>query len=103
MIAKALRLIRQYHELSRNEASNKLGIPKDTLIKLESGETNATKHVLEAYSNTFDIPVSSLIFFSESLSDRKGKKTKALQRLLAGKALSILDWMTNRNEAKIKA
>ncbi len=103
MIAKTLRLVRQYHEMTRLDASSELGIPKDTLIQLESGILPVTKPILEAYSKVFDIPVSSLVFFSESLSPVKNKRINRIRSLFAGKALKILEWVVSKNESKINS
>ncbi|MGF1909641.1 helix-turn-helix transcriptional regulator [Vibrio kasasachensis] len=103
MIAKALRLIRQYHELSRCEVAEILNISKEQLIAIESGSTPITKDTLIKYSTAFDIPVSSLVFFSDSLSPQKGKNSNKLRKLFAGKALSIFEWISNKDDSKIKA
>lgn len=103
MIPKVLRLVRQYHDLSRVDAAKALKIPKDTLIKIETGELPVTKDILVLYSETFDIPVSSLVFFSETLNPSKGKHARKLRSLFAGKALKILEWMVDKHETKIKA
>ncbi|EGQ7942348.1 helix-turn-helix transcriptional regulator [Vibrio cholerae] len=103
MIAKALRLIRQYHDISRIEAASRLDISKDTLIAIESGTYPVTMDVLEKYSTTFDIPLPSLIFFSDSLNTKKGKNSNKLRSVLAGKALTILEWIAEKDDKKLEA
>ncbi|WP_154124695.1 helix-turn-helix domain-containing protein [Grimontia hollisae] len=103
MISKALRLVRQYHNLSRIDAAKTLNIPKDELIRIETGDLPVTKDILALYSKQFDIPVSSLVFFSETLSPMKGKRARKLRAMFAGKALKILEWIANKDESKIKA
>ncbi|MEZ9980061.1 helix-turn-helix transcriptional regulator [Vibrio cyclitrophicus] len=102
MIYKALRLIRQYHEENQLELSNALGITKDKLAAIETGKEVVTKDLLVKYSSIYDIPVSSLVFFSESLS-KNGKFSDKIRSKLAGKALNILEWKIKQNEPKIKA
>ncbi|MBF4336378.1 helix-turn-helix domain-containing protein [Vibrio anguillarum] len=102
MIHKALRLIRQYHEHNQLELSSSLRITKDKLTAIETGKEVVTKDLLEKYSAIYEIPVSSLVFFSESLS-KNGKFSGKIRSKLAGKALNILEWKIKQNEQKIKA
>ncbi|CAK3469375.1 Transcriptional regulator [Vibrio crassostreae] len=102
MLHKALRLIRQYHSQSQLELSQSIGITKDRLVAIEFGNEVVTKDILEKYSTLFDIPVSSLVFFSESLN-KEGKFTKKIRSKLAGKALQILEWKIKQNEPKVEA
>lgn len=103
MIYKALRLIRQYHEKTQSELAQELCITKEKLVSIESANTPVSGEILKRYSEIFDIPVSSLIFFSESIG-KEGKYAKKIRKTLAGKALDILQWMSKNNETKkIKA
>lgn len=102
MINKALRLIRQFHQIKVNELAAHLNISKSELVDLESGSKPINSNLLELYSEHFDIPVSSLIFFSESIA-REGKTAKKFRLSLAGKILEVAEWATSKNEQKIKA
>lgn len=99
MIYKALRLIRQYHGISQAELSLQLDLSKDKLASLESGKLPVSGDMLQSYSKIFDIPVSSLVLFSESIG-KEGKYTGKMRKMLAGKALDVLQWMVRKNEAK---
>ncbi|RKG43171.1 MULTISPECIES: helix-turn-helix domain-containing protein [Acinetobacter] len=102
MIAKALRLIRQFHELDRTQAAEKLGFTKEFLIAIESGKKPIDQSLLKKYSNTFDIPVSSLSFFIiETNKSNKDKTISAVAKeKMAGKILQILEWSINKNDSK---
>lgn len=103
MIHKALRLIRQYHEKTQSELAHELCLTKEKLVSIESAKTPVGGDLLQRYSEIFDIPVSSLIFFSESI-EKEGRYAKKVRNTLAGKVLDILQWMHGRNESrKIKA
>ncbi|RFS94874.1 helix-turn-helix domain-containing protein [Serratia marcescens] len=97
MLHKALRIIRQYHGESIAGLSKTLNIPKEKISQLESGALLPPVDILERYSSHFDIPISSLIFFSESLGTQ-GRLSKRLRLNLAGKILDVLAWINNRNE-----
>lgn len=106
MIAKALRLIRQFHELNKSQAAEKLGFTKEFLTALESGKKPIDQAILKKYSSAFDIPVSSLSFFIiETNSINKEKKLSLVAKeKMAGKILSILEWSIRKNESnKLKA
>ena len=102
MLHKALRLIRQYHKESLVELSASLGIPKEKIVEFESGITSPSVEILQRYAIHFDIPVTSLVFFSESLGTQ-GRLSKRLRLNLADNILDILEWVNKRNEKTEKA
>ncbi|KHT64493.1 XRE family transcriptional regulator [Photobacterium gaetbulicola] len=76
MINRALRLIRQMHDLQQVELAEKLNISKTYIIELESGKKPADSIIIEKYATHFNIPTSTLIFFSESLTNKKSSRFK---------------------------
>lgn len=103
MIHKALKVIRQFHGITQVELANNLGISKSHLSEIESGKKTVTLNLLEAYSKKFDIPVSSLVFFSESIGD-EGKIPKKIRLAFTGKIIELMEWLNNKDESKkIKA
>ncbi|MCP5206306.1 MAG: helix-turn-helix transcriptional regulator [Hahellaceae bacterium] len=99
MINKALKLIRQFHDLKQVELASKLEISKSYLSEIESGKKPVSFEMLEKYSNEFDIPISSLVFFSESLSSKKGISEK-FRAVFSGKVLDMMEWLIDRDEQK---
>lgn len=97
MINKALRLIRQYHKKTQSELALELLISKDKLIGIELNKEPVSAIILGRYSKTFDIPVSSLVFFSESIG-KEGKYTRKIRKSLAGNILNVLEWWCKKNE-----
>lgn len=102
MLHKALRLIRQYHNESIAGLSSAIGIPKEKIAQLESGALSPSIDILQSYASHFSIPVSSLVFFSETLGTQ-GRLSKRLRLNLAGKMLDIVEWVSNKNEKTEKA
>lgn len=102
MLHKALRLIRQYHQESIADLSLVLNIPKEKISDLESGVSSPSVDVLQRYAIHFDIPVSSLVFFSETLGTQ-GRLSKKLRLNLAGKILDVVEWVSKKNEKTEKA
>ncbi|MBF6030990.1 helix-turn-helix transcriptional regulator [Pseudomonas sp. P115] len=98
MLNQALRLIRTYHDLSQTELSKELGISNSHLSELESGKKQPTIELLGKYSNRFDIPLSSILFFSENLD--APKPSDKLRVGVAKKVIHLLEWIENKNEAK---
>ena len=68
-LAKALRYLRLYidPEITQAHLSSMLGLSKSYVSELEKGKKKCTLEVLERYSNSFDIPVSSIIFLAEHI------------------------------------
>ncbi|SQH76928.1 conserved protein of unknown function,might belong to Transcriptional regulator [Shewanella benthica] len=98
MINKALKVIRQFHKLKQVELAEKLNISKSYLSEIESGKKHISMDLLGKYSTTFDIPVSSLVFFSESL-DKEGQIPEKFKRVLANKIITIMEWLTDKDES----
>ncbi len=99
MINKALKLIRQYHEVKQSELAIKFKMSKSYLSEIESGKKPVSFEILENYSKEFNIPASSLVFFSESLSGKKGVSEK-FRSAFSGKILDVMEWFMDKDESK---
>ena len=101
MINRALRLIRVYHDLSLSDAAQRIGLSKSYISEIERGRKKVSLDVLNKYSLAFDIPISSMMLFSERIEDRRfSEKSRAY---VADKALKMLDWIatiTSNDEAR---
>lgn len=100
MLNQALRLIRTYHDMSQTELCKELEISNSHLSELESGKKQPSIELLAKYSRYFDIPLSSILFFSENMDDPK--PTTRLRSGVAKKVIHLLEWMENKNEAKTR-
>lgn len=98
MLSKALSLIRQYHTISQTELCSNLGISNSYLSEIESGKKQPSLEILSRYSDFFEIPLSSIIFFSEHVDDKK--LTEKVRLGVASSILSILEWNLNRHVSK---
>ncbi|MEH6445558.1 MAG: helix-turn-helix transcriptional regulator [Oceanospirillaceae bacterium] len=99
MINKALRLIRQFHEVKQTDLAKQLNISKSYLSEIESGKKTVSFELLQKYSQIFEIQTSSLVFFSECISS-KNKFSEKFRSNFAGKLLNIMEWVVNGNENK---
>ncbi|MEQ8754667.1 MAG: helix-turn-helix transcriptional regulator [Coleofasciculus sp. G1-WW12-02] len=95
MLNEALRLMRVFHDLSQKELAGKLGISKSYLSEIESGKKTPTLDLLNRYSQFLDIPVSSIMFFSESLN--KDIKVEKLRTFVSSKILAILNFIAENS------
>ena len=94
MLSEALRLIRVFHDMKQQELAERLGLSKSYVSELESGKKVPSMEVIQKYSETFGIPASSILFFSESLEDpSKSKRTKSA---IASKVLQFLQLVEGR-------
>lgn len=92
----ALRLMRVFHDMSQTTLADKLGISKSYLSEIEKGEKKkVTLDLLERYSQVFNIPVSSLMFFAEQVDEGKYEKVRVT---VAGKVLKMLDWIATKQD-----
>lgn len=99
MINKALKVIRQFHKVKQAELAAQLDISKSYLSEIESGKKPVSFDLLERYSNIFEIPVSSLVFFSENI-DKEGKTAKKFRLAVTDKILTVMEWLSDKDENK---
>jgi len=100
MLNKALKLIRAYHDISQTELSVQLGLSNSYLSEIESGKKQPSIELLNKYSAHFDIPLSSILFFSENLDSPK--PTDHIRIGIAKTVVSLLEWNDNRNAVRKK-
>jgi len=96
MINKALKLIRQFHNHKQADLASIFGISKSYLSEIESGKKTVSLDLLNKYSSQFDIPVSSLVFFSETLSSKK-QLSDSIKHTMSNKLLDLMDWLVRKN------
>ncbi len=99
MINKALKLIRQFHKVKQSDLATKFKMSKSYLSEIESGKKPVSFELLQKYATEFDIPASSLVFFSESLAGKKGMPEK-FRSAFSGKILTVMEWFVEKDEAK---
>lgn len=99
MINKALKLIRQFHKVRQSELADRFQMSKSYLSEIESGKKPVSFELLGKYSAEFDIPASSLVFFSEALSGKKGMSEK-FRSSFSGKILEVMEWLLEKDESK---
>ena len=103
MINKALKLIRQFHKIQQSELANRFQMSKSYLSEIETGKKPVSLDLLNKYSSEFDIPVSSLVFFSETLNS-KNRTSDNIKNVMSNKLLKVMEWLINKDndEAQIK-
>ncbi|BAT57548.1 helix-turn-helix domain protein [Variibacter gotjawalensis] len=89
MYNRALKLIREYHRMSRTEVANKLGLSKSYVSELER-DKKPTIDVIEKYAEAFNIPVSSLMIFAENSNNSRSERFRTFA---ASKVINMLDWL----------
>lgn len=93
MLNEALKYIRMFHKLKQNELADTLGKPRSYISEIESGKRAVTLDLLQHYSKAFNIPVSSLMLFSEQLESNK--TSEKIRFSAANKIVKIFDWVFN--------
>jgi transcriptional regulator with XRE-family HTH domain len=97
-VSEALRLIRVFHDLRQNELAERLGISKSYLSEVERGKKSPSIEVIQKYASEFQIPVSSILFFSEQLDKpiRKPLEADRVRGIIARKVISFLQFIEAR-------
>lgn len=98
MLHLALKHLRRFHKLRQQDLAHKLGISNSYLSEIESGlKAHAiTIDLLNRYSIIFDIPVSTILLFSEQVESNR--RSDRLRVVMAGKVLKILEWIDAQDE-----
>ena len=73
MLHRALKLLRSFHQISQKDLASKLEISNSYLSGIESGGKKPGIELLEKYAEIFNMPVSSILLFSERLNEDKRK------------------------------
>jgi len=92
MIGEALRLVRVFHDLKQVDAASRLGISQSYLSEVENGTKSPTLDVLHRYSEVFDVPLSSIVYFSEHVGRPDGATG-----MVAEKIIRLLQFIEQRS------
>ena len=100
MLCEALRLMRVFHDMKQSELATRLGTAQSHLSEIESGKKQPTLQLIERYSSEFDIPVSSILFFSENLgkSTNSPDASEHARGVIAHKVITYLKLIENLTE-----
>ena len=101
MLSDALRLIRVFHDVKQTELAERIGVSKSYISEIESGKKLPTLELIEKYSREFNIPSSSILFFSEQLSSDSNAKSTNARKFIAGKILRMLKFVEEKSENSV--
>lgn len=103
MINRALKLLRTYHQLTQVELAGRLEISNSYLSEIEKGVKSPSIDLLNKYSNIFNMPVSTILLFSESIDGNKNIAKNKIRISAADKVLKILEWLADYDSIAPKA
>lgn len=95
MLNRALKLLRTYHQMKQIDLAKRLGISNSYLSEIEKGIKMPAVDLLEKYAEIFKMPVSSILLFSERMTD-SSKTSEKLRVVAADKILRLLEWIDER-------
>lgn len=95
MLGEALRLIRVYHDLKQKQVAERLDISTSYLSEIEKGHKMPNLELIQRYSNIFGLPISSILFFAESVKD--GGTYDRARSLVAGKMVGLMQFLEARS------
>ena len=96
MLNEALRLIRVYHDMKQGEAAKALGVSPSYLSEVETGKKKATLELVEKYAETYRIPASSIMYFSENMGHPRA--VEAARTAVAGKIIKLMQFLEAKAE-----
>jgi transcriptional regulator with XRE-family HTH domain len=96
MLNRALKMLRTYHQLKQVELAKRLEISSSYLSEIESGSKVPGLDLLEKYSQVFKMPVSSILLFSEKMSD-DSRISEKIRVTAADKILRLLEWIDEKD------
>lgn len=98
MLSEALRLIRVYHDLKQKELADRFAVSASYLSEIESGKKIPTLGFITKYSEEFNIPVSSILFFSENIKNPSG--VDRVRNFVAKKIIDYLKLIEGSNHGR---
>jgi transcriptional regulator with XRE-family HTH domain len=96
MLNEALRLIRVFHDMKQAEAAKALGVSASYLSEVEKGKKKPTLELVERYAETYRIPASSIMYFSENMG--QARAVEAARTAVAGKIIKLMQFLEAKAE-----
>ena len=96
MLNEALRLIRVFHDMKQVEAAKALGVSASYLSEVETGKKKPTLELIERYAETYKIPASSIMYFSENMG--QARIVEAARTAVAGKIIKLMQFLEAKAE-----
>jgi len=96
MYGHALKLIRLFHNVKQGKLASDLGISNSYLSEIESEKKEVSLDVLKKYSEYFNIPMSSLMLFSEKINDNSVSESFRIS--YTNKVKRILEWVVAKDD-----
>lgn len=95
MLNEALRMIRVFHDLKQKEMAQRLDVSASYLSEIEKGAKEPTLALLRRYAEEFNLPMSSILFFSEHMGD--GAAADRVRTSVSSKVLTLLKFIAQRS------
>lgn len=90
MIGETLKYLRIFNDYKMIQLSKEIGLSQGYISEIESGRKQPTLQVLEKYSEFFDIKISTIMLFSESLDKDDLKSNAGIKRRVAYAGMKYL-------------
>lgn len=87
----ALRLLREYHDLSRNDLIEGLNISKSYLSEIESGSKQVSLEMVKRYAEFLKLKPSMILLLGESLAE--GRSAQTVEKYVAKNTRKLMNWI----------
>ena len=88
-------MIRVFHDVSQKALATRLQIAPSHLSEIEAGKKPPSLDLLNRYAIEFNIPVSSIMFFSEKMES--GSRADRFRLNISEKVLTLLKFIAARS------
>lgn len=88
-LGRALKQIRVFHSFKQKDLANQLGLSPSYISEIEKGFKEPSLSVISKYSSLFNIPESSILFFSENIDQPNNFRAN-----ISNKILSMLEFIS---------
>lgn len=95
MLGEALRLIRVYHDMKQKQVAERLNVSTSYLSEIEKGHKTPSLDMIQRYSEFFELPISSIMFFAERIED--GGTFDRARSFVAGKMVGLMQFLEARS------
>ncbi|WP_297731213.1 helix-turn-helix transcriptional regulator [uncultured Maricaulis sp.] len=89
MLSRALKQLRVFHGLKQVELASRLGVSASHVSEIEKGTKTPSLDLIDQYAREFRVPASSILYFSEQLSQPHNGRGA-----VAEKVLKILEFIS---------
>ena len=96
MLGEAIRIARSFIGMSQKELASAMDVSNGYISQLEAGDKEPSQKTLRKAASALGVPVSSLVFFAEQLSEDEGETEAEARKRFGRKVLQALSFIEEK-------